>query len=83
MGYSLTPVASVEEVVSQVELIAKENNVPQSVIDNVIWSYCADGYGQICMAIPKCDICVINSLCKYPCTAQEKVSKGMRCKYVL
>jgi hypothetical protein len=71
MGCSLAPVASVEEVLGQVEVIAKENNVPQSMIDNVIWSYCADGYGQICTAIPKCDMCVINNFCKYPCTTQD------------
>lgn len=70
MGHSHAPVASVDEVVAQVELIAKENDVPQSVIDNLIWSYCADGYGQICTATPKCGMCVISSFCKYPCTTQ-------------
>lgn len=65
MGYAHASVASVEEVVAQVELIAKENDIPQSVIDNVIWSYCADGYGQICTATPKCDMCVISGFCNF------------------
>lgn len=65
MGCSRTTVASVEETVKQVELIAKENNIPQSVVDNLIWSYCADGYGQICTATPKCDLCVIKSFCHF------------------
>lgn len=71
MGSSDTPVASVEEVVAQVELIAKENNMPQSVVDNLIWSYCADGYGQICTATPKCDVCVIKNFCNYPCASRS------------
>lgn len=71
MGHSRTPLASVEETVKQVELIAKENNIPQSVVDNLIWSYCADGYSEICTATPKCDICVIKKFCNYPCGLPE------------
>lgn len=66
MGHSRDAVATVEETISQVEAIAKESGLQCSVIDNIIWSYCADGYGQICTSNPKCEKCVIRTLCHFP-----------------
>lgn len=66
MGHSRDAVATVEETISQVNAIAKATGFPCSVIDNIIWSYCADGYGQICTATPKCEKCVIRVSCSFP-----------------
>lgn len=66
MGISRGDIATMEETIRQVEEISKENGIPQSVVDNLIWSYCADGYGQICTATPKCEKCIIRIYCKYP-----------------
>lgn len=34
-------------------------------VDYILWSYCADGYGEICTAIKaKCKICKIKKYCK-------------------
>ncbi len=66
MGCSKGSIATVEETIYQVEKIAKESGLPRSVIDNLIWSYCADGYGQICTANPKCEKCVVKSFCRFP-----------------
>ena len=32
-------------------------------INNLIWSFCAEGYGEICIAKPRCEHCPIRSKC--------------------
>ncbi len=65
MGNSKSEVASTKEVYTQVEQLATETNLSRVAIDNIIWSYCANGYGAVCTATPKCNLCVIRDLCKY------------------
>ena len=64
MGSDVAPIASVEETIHQVELLSAETNLPLSTIDNIIWSFCADGYGEVCTATPHCERCVVRSSCK-------------------
>lgn len=43
---------------------SKETGVRQAYIDYLLWSYCADGYGQICTKDnPKCNQCQIKQFC--------------------
>ena len=64
MGSVALPIASIEDTIRQVEALAAETNLPLSTIDNIIWSFCADGYGEVCTATPHCERCVVRSSCK-------------------
>jgi len=65
LGKGKNCVASIEEVMKQVDELSGETGLTKVEIDNLIWSYCADGYGEICTATPHCKFCVIRSFCKY------------------
>lgn len=64
MGTDAAAVASVEETIRQVERLSAETDLPLSSIDNIIWSFCADGYGEVCTATPHCERCVVRNSCK-------------------
>lgn len=51
--------------VSQVGALSEETGLALCAIDNIIWSFCADGYGEICTATPHCERCVVRGKCKY------------------
>ena len=57
------PIATPEEAISQVERLSAATGRKRVVIDNLIWSYCADGYGAVCTAVPHCGRCVIREQC--------------------
>ena len=63
MGSHVSAIASIEDTIRQVEALAAETNLPLSTIDNIIWSFCADGYGEVCTATPHCERCVVRSSC--------------------
>lgn len=63
MGVSRHESASVQEVLNRVSELSKETGMSMAAIDNLIWSFCADGYGEICTASPKCRECVIRRYC--------------------
>ncbi len=60
-----SPEASADEVFTQVEMIAEDTGLYKVEVDNIIWSFCADGYGEICTATPHCDKCPIRDLCNF------------------
>lgn len=46
--------------------LAKASGRKQAEVDYILWSYCADGFGEICTANqPKCDKCVLSEQCQY------------------
>ena len=57
--------ATVEDVYRQVDKLSKKTGLLKAEIDNLIWSFCAEGYGEICTARPHCDRCPIRSKCAY------------------
>lgn len=65
MGQSKGQIASIDETVHQVAQLSRITGLSQAAIDNIIWSFCADGYGEICTATPHCENCVIRQYCKY------------------
>ena len=65
MGSAISSIASIEETISQVEALSEETGLALCAIDNIIWSFCADGYGEICTATPHCERCVVRGKCKY------------------
>lgn len=60
--YEEVPVYEAFDIVAE---IAQEINKPVAEVDYILWSYCANGYGEICTSKnPKCDKCVAKSVCK-------------------
>lgn len=66
LGYSDSSIASEAEVIQIFDDMARNTGYLKSHLDIVLWSYCADGYGEICTATPKCNRCVIREYCNYP-----------------
>lgn len=64
MGDATTSTATVNETIAQIEKLSEATGLPLSSIDNIIWSFCADGYGEICTATPHCEKCVVRANCK-------------------
>ena len=65
MGTGLNDPATVKDVREQVEILSQKTGLLKAEIDNIIWSFCADGYGEVCTATPHCDICPIKEFCNY------------------
>jgi len=65
LGVSESETASDAEVLESVRTLSKETGIWMADIDYLIWSYCADGKGEICTASPKCHECVISEFCNY------------------
>lgn len=77
MGTDAAPIASVEETIQQVERLSVETDLPLSSIDNIIWSFCADGYGEVCTATPHCERCVVRNNCKNNPVTADVESHGL------
>lgn len=65
MGVSKGNEATIEEALYQIDTLAQETGLTKAAIDNLIWSFCADGYGEICTATPHCEICPLKAVCKH------------------
>ena len=56
--------AKESEVIAIVSQLSEQTGLSMAAIDNLIWSYCAEGFGEICTVNPKCDKCIIKEFCK-------------------
>jgi|GEM_PF-129301 len=56
--------ASMEDVYRQVDHLSEKTGLLKAEVDNLIWSFCADGYGEICTANPHCERCPIKDKCQ-------------------
>ena len=65
MGNSAGEEASIEESLVQIDRLSAETGMNKAEIDGLIWHFCADGYGEICTALPHCDLCPIRDACHY------------------
>lgn len=54
------------EAVQLVATLAAEVDCNATYLDNLLWLFCAVGYGNICGASPRCDICAFRNGCRYP-----------------
>ena len=57
--------ATTKEVYDSVLELSKATKLSMTAIDNYIWSYCADGYGEVCTSETHCSICEIRQHCNY------------------
>ena len=55
--------ATIKEVNEQVAEISEKTGLSMAEVDNLIWSFCADGFGEICTATPRCGDCPIREFC--------------------
>lgn len=65
MGESKEEIASIQEVLDQVEKLHEKTGYKRVEIDSIIWKYCSNGNGEICTALPHCMKCVVRKQCKY------------------
>lgn len=66
LGCSTYETVPTFEAFDIVAALAQEMNRPAAEVDYILWSYCANGYGEICTAKNlKCDICVANNCCNH------------------
>jgi len=65
LGSGNSSPASIHETIKQVERLSQKTGFTKTEIDYLIWSYCADGYGEICTSLPHCEKCVVRNYCKY------------------
>lgn len=63
LGYSDGQVASELEAYLIAEKMSKETGYSMNKIDSLLWNFCANNYGGICGANPKCEECVIRERC--------------------
>ncbi len=64
MGIGNHTPATVSEVNEQVAKLSEETGMSKVEVDNLIWNFCADGFGEICTATPHCTSCPIRDCCK-------------------
>ncbi len=65
MGMSEKNIASEREVIAQAEELKKSTGYSLTVIDALIWNYCADGGVEICSETLKCGQCCCRNKCRY------------------
>lgn len=57
-----------EQAYRKVEHLAAEANCNPTYLDNLLWLFCAQDYGNVCRAQPRCSVCGFVSTCNYPRT---------------
>ena len=81
LGFSTSRKVSEYRSIELVVRIAKAAQRSVAETDYILWSYCSDGYGEICTSVnPKCDVCVAVGQCR---KHMEDVVNRMKNKYVL
>ncbi|KAF0092547.1 MAG: putative N-glycosylase-DNA lyase protein [Fusobacteria bacterium] len=65
LAYSNSINAGELESIHIIDELSERTGYTKAFIDAALWSYCSDGYGQVCTADPRCDICLISEYCKY------------------
>ena len=68
LGCSESEIVPIYEAFDIVAEIAAELGKPVAEVDYILWSYCANGYGEVCtLNKPKCEKCVVKEYCKKEC----------------
>ena len=63
MGTGNHSPATISEVNEQITMLSNQTGMSKVEVDNLIWSFCADGFGEICTATPHCQDCPIADYC--------------------
>jgi hypothetical protein len=54
------------EAALKISTLAAESGINPTYLDNLLWIYCAQSYGEVCTAKPSCGVCALASTCNYP-----------------
>jgi hypothetical protein len=57
---------SPEEAYRTVGKLARQANCNPTYLDNLLWLFCAQEYGEVCRATPQCEVCALRSACNFP-----------------
>lgn len=52
------------KIIDEFQELAQQIEISQVKMDYLLWNYCSKGYGEVCTATPKCDVCVIRKYCQ-------------------
>ena len=63
LGYSKRPEATDAEVISIAQEVASQTGLSLSMVDALLWSFCAEGEAKICVKNPNCHLCPIIKYC--------------------
>lgn len=64
LGFSNNKNASPFDVIDFINNLKEKTNKSAAEIDYILWSYCANGYGEICtQKNPQCKICKLQNYC--------------------
>lgn len=55
-----------EQAYRKVESLAAEADCNPTYLDNLLWLFCAQNYGNVCRAQPRCSVCGFVNTCNYP-----------------
>jgi hypothetical protein len=61
------------DAVQLVANLATQVGCNETYLDNLLWLFCAVGYGNICGASPRCNVCAFRQSCRYPTLRQGTV----------
>lgn len=65
LAFSDKPEAPQMEAFDIVVKLAEQAGKSPAETDYILWSYCADGYGEVCVKQkPKCEICAAKEICR-------------------
>jgi hypothetical protein len=62
----LTQSPSEKAAVQLVAKLAASAGCNATYVDNLLWLFCAQDYGAICGATPRCHVCAFIESCQYP-----------------
>lgn len=65
LGFSTRIIATEREVMKATAAMSVAAGISKTMVNNLLWSFCADGYGQICRSTPQCGKCGIKPFCRY------------------
>lgn len=66
LGFSALAVAPEREVIAIVVGMTQITGFSHTLINDLLWHYCASGSAEICRATPRCGICGVRMYCRYP-----------------
>ena len=57
---------SEEQAYRLVAQLAQGASCNPTYLDNLLWLFCAQDYGNVCGVQPKCSLCALSTSCRYP-----------------
>lgn len=65
LGYSQDDPCKPEEANPIIDRLAREAGCSATYLDNLLWLFCAQDYGKVCGAEPRCQVCALAGECAH------------------